>query len=88
MLPGKKIDLSSDNSNWFKPVEIKDMPSNDEFIHYEDGLKDAVHCDEVENEEFLSVETENAEQETECDVKEEEEESEEDNKPECDITSS
>ena len=74
MLPRKKIDLSSDNSDWFKPVEIKDMPSNDEFMNFEEDLEDAVHCDEVENEEFLSQETENAEQETECDVIEEEEE--------------
>ena len=60
--------MSSDNSDWFKPVEIKDMPSNDDFMNFEEDLEDAVHCDEVENEEFLSQETENAEQETEHDV--------------------
>ena len=97
VLPRKKIDLSSDNSYWFKPVEIKDMPSNNEFMNFEEDLEDAVHCDEVENEEFLSQETENAEQETEHDVIEEEEqlndnrdvikESEEENEPECDVTS-
>ena len=89
--------MSSDNSNWFKPVEIKDMPSKDDFMNFEGDLEDAVHCDEVENEEFLFQETENAEQETEHDVIEEEEElnddrdvieeSEEENEPEHDITS-
>ena len=59
VLPRKKIDLSSDNSDWFKPVQIKDMPSNDEFMNFEEDLEDAVHCDEVENEEFLSQEEEN-----------------------------
>ena len=97
MLPRKKIDLSSDNSNWFKPVEIKDIPSNDEFMNFEENLEDAVHCDEVENEKFLSQETQNAKQETEHDVIEEEEElnddsdvieeSEEENEPEHDVTS-
>ena len=49
------------------------MLSNDDFMNFEEDLEDAVHCDEVENEEFLSQETENAEQETERDVIEEEE---------------
>ena len=93
LLPRKKIDLSSDNSDWFKPVEIKDMPSNDEFMHYEEDLEDAVHCDEVENQEFLSVETENAEEEEDLnddlDVIEEnktQHDESEDNEPECDVT--
>ena len=93
LLPKKQIDLSSDNSNWFKPVEIKDMPSNDDFMNFEEDLEDAVHCDEVENEEFLSQETENAKQETEHDVIELNEdrdvieESEEENEPERHVTS-
>ena len=85
--------MSSDNSDWFKPVEIKDMPSSDDFMNFEEDLEDAVHCDEVENEEFLSQETENAEQEIEHDVIELNEdrdvieESEEENEPECHVTS-
>ena len=69
------------------------MPSNDEFMHYEEDLEDAVHCDEVENEEFLSVETENAEEEEDLnddhDVIEENEtqcDESEDNEPEHDVT--
>ena len=54
VLPRKKVDLSSDNSDWFKPVQIKGMPSNDEFMNFEEDLEDAVHCDEVENKESLS----------------------------------
>ena len=93
LLPKNQIDLSSDNSDWFKPVEIKDMPSNDDFMNFEEDLEDAVHCDEVEKEEFLSQETENAKQETEHDVIELNEdrdvieESEEENEPEHHVTS-
>ena len=75
LLPRKKIDLSSDNSDWFKPVEIKDMPSNNEFMHYEEDLEedleDAVHCDVIEE-----SEEENKTQRNES----------EDNKPEHDVT--
>ena len=92
MLPRKKIDLSSDNSDWFKPVEIKDMPSNDDFMHYEEDLEDAVHYDEVENEEFY-VETENAEEEEDLNddrdvIKENitQHDESEDNEPESDVT--
>ena len=92
LLPRKKIDLSSDNSDWFKPVEIKDMPSNNDFMHYEEDLEDAVHCDEVENEEFY-VETENAEEEEDLNhdrdvIKENktQHDENEDNEPERDVT--
>ena len=91
VLPMKKTDLSSDNSDWFKPVEIKDnMPSNDEFMPFEDDREDAVHCDEVENEEFLSQETEHyviEDEEKLNDNRDVIEESEEENKPEHDVTS-
>ena len=78
LVPGRKTDLSSDSSaQWFKPVKIRERPSNEQFMQFEDDVEETVHFDEVEEENRDVIEEESEAEEENSDVIEESEVEEE-----------